>query len=487
MGELKHFDVLIVGAGLSGIDAAVHIGQAFPAKTYALLEQRGELGGTWSLFQYPGIRSDSDMHTLSYAFRPWTGKQAIADGPDILRYLRDTAEAYGVDRHIRYHRKVTRCSWSSVENRWTVTVEIIDNATTSETETLTCDFLVSAAGYFDYEHPFTPDWPSLAEFRGTVVHPQFWPADLDYRGKRVVVIGSGATAITLIPSMAREAGHITMLQRTPTYVISQPRVNPATGRIQRLLGRRRAGNSMRTWYAAGTIGFYEFCTRFPTAARAILKRWASAFLPDDFDYDTHFNPPYDPWDQRVCVVPNGDLFRAIRSHKVDVVTDHIERFTADGIVLASGQTLEADIVVTATGLNVVTMGKAELIVDDEKIELNSAFTYKSLMLSGVPNSAFILGYSNASWTLKADLVCEYVVRLLKHMDRRGYQVAVAPTPTDVNPIPMFDLSSGYVQRALPSMPSAGDRDPWRLKQNWFFDRRLIRKGAIDDGVLEFRH
>ena len=477
-----HLDVLIVGAGLSGIDAAVHISQAFPKKKYALLEQRGELGGTWSLFKYPGIRSDSDMYTLGFGFRPWDGKHAIADGPDILRYLKATAEEYGVDEHVRYHRKATKYEWSSDEKRWTVTV---DNKETGETETLTCDFLFSTSGYYNYDAGYTPDWPGFGDYQGTVVHPQHWPEDLDYEGKRVVVIGSGATAVTLIPSMADKAGHITMLQRTPTYIVSQPKIDPIAETIKKIAPKKQRAKLIHARYAAITIGFYEFCRRNPTAAKIILKRWAKMHLPGDFDYDKHLTPPYDPWDQRLCVVPNADLFRAIHSHKVDVVTDHIERFTPTGIQLASGEHLEADVVVTATGLDVVAMGGADFVVDGEKIDMGERFTYKALMLSDVPNFAFIIGYSNASWTLKADLVCQYVVRLLKHMDKHGHEVVVPRIADELHPEPVMDLTSGYLQRAAGKLPSAGDRDPWRLKQNWYFDKKFLRSSKVDDGVVEF--
>lgn len=482
MSEATHLEVLIIGAGLSGIDAAVHISQAFPARSYAVLEQRGELGGTWSLFKYPGIRSDSDMYTLGFGFRPWDGKDAIAEGADILRYLRETAREYGVDERIRYHRKATLFEWSSEDKVWTVTVE---NTETGAVETLTCDFLFSTSGYYSYEAGYTPDWPGLDDYQGRVIHPQHWPEDLDYTGQRIVVIGSGATAVTLIPSMARDAGHITMLQRTPTYIVSQPRIDPVAQTLKRVLPGKLAAKAIHARYAAVTIGFYEFCRRSPRLAKALLKRWAKLHLPDDFDYDTHLTPPYDPWDQRLCVVPGADLFKAIHSHKVDVVTDVIERFTSTGIALRSGQELDADIVVSATGLKVVPMGGAEIVVDGEKVDLGSTFTYKSLMLSDVPNFAFIIGYSNASWTLKADLVCEYVVRLLEHMDQHHLRVVVPRRQAGLEPTPVMDLTSGYLQRAAGRLPVAGDRDPWRLKHNWYFDKRFLRTSELDDGVVEF--
>ncbi|RJS47534.1 flavin-containing monooxygenase [Nocardioides cavernaquae] len=483
MTDATHLDVLIVGAGLSGIDAAVHISQAFPSKNYALLEQRSELGGTWSLFKYPGIRSDSDMYTLGFGFRPWTGKDAIGDGADILQYLKETATEYGVDQKIRYNRKATKYSWSTEDKRWTVTVE---NTETGATETLTASFLFSTSGYYNYDAGYTPDWPGFQDFKGQVIHPQAWPEDLDYTGKRVVVIGSGATAVTLIPSMAREAGHVTMLQRTPTWIVSQPKIDPVAQTLKKTLPAAVAAKAIHARYAAITIGFYEFCIRNPRAARAILKRWAKIHLPKDFDYDTHLTAPYDPWQQRLCVVPGADLFKAIHSHKVDIVTDHIEQFTETGILLKSGKVLEADIVVTATGLDVVAMGKAEIEVDGEKVDLGKSFTYKALMLSDIPNFAFVIGYSNASWTLKADLVCQYVVRLLEHMDETNTAVVTPRINGELEPQQLFGgLQSGYLARAEGKLPVAGDRDPWRLKHNWYFDKKFLRKSKVDDGVLEF--
>jgi monooxygenase len=483
MTEATHLDVLIVGAGLSGIDAAVHISQAFPAKSYAVLEQRSELGGTWSLFKYPGIRSDSDMYTLGFGFRPWTGKDAIADGADILSYLKATAAEYGVDKRIRYNRKATKFSWSTDEKRWTVTIE---NTETGKTETLTASFLFSTSGYYNYDAGYTPEWPGFKEFKGQVVHPQHWPEDLDYTGKRVVVIGSGATAVTLIPSMARDAGHVTMLQRTPTWIISQPKIDPVAQTLKKTLPTSVAAKAIHARYAALTIGFYEFCIRNPRAARTILKRWAKIHLPKDFDYDKHLTAPYDPWQQRLCVVPGADLFKAIHSHKVDIVTDHIDHFTATGIVTKEGKEIEADIVVTATGLDVVALGKAAIEIDGVQADIGKTFTYKSLMLSDIPNFAFVIGYSNASWTLKADLVCQYVVRLLEYMDETNTSVVVPRILGELEPQQLFGgLQSGYLARAEGKLPVAGDRDPWRLKHNWYFDKKFLRKSKVDDGVLEF--
>jgi monooxygenase len=480
--EASHVDVLIIGAGLSGIDAAAHIAKAFPGRNYAVLEQRHELGGTWSLFKYPGIRSDSDMFTLGYSWKPWDGEWAIADGPDILTYLKEAARETGVDQRIRYHHKVTKASWSSEDKQWTVDIEHTD---TGETSQLTADFVWSTSGYYDYDEAYTPEFPGIEDFKGTVVHPQFWPEDLDYTGKEVIVIGSGATAVTLIPSMARDAGHITMLQRTPTYIMSQPRIHPGAKLARKTMPRAVANKYLHKAYAAGTIGMYQFMRRNPKAGKALIRRWSKPYLPADFDYDTHLTPPYNPWEQRLCVVPSADLFRAMHSHKVDMVTDHIDTFTPEGIRLKSGRELKADVIITATGLKVVGLGKAQIEVDGKPVELGEHFTYKALMLSDVPNAAFIVGYSNASWTLKADLVCEYVVRLLDYMDEHHYDVVTPRVRGTLMPHPLMDLSSGYLQRAVGSLPIAGDKDPWRLKNNWYFDRRVIRNQPIPDESLEF--
>lgn len=478
----EHLDVIIVGAGLSGIGAGCHLSRAFPDRSYAVLEARETSGGTWDLFRYPGVRSDSDMFTLGYRFRPWRGAAAIAHGEDILRYVRETAEEHGVDRHIRYQHRVVAADWSSEDSRWTVTVERGD---TGSTEQLTCDFLFACSGYYRYDEGYTPHFEGVEEFRGQVVHPQHWPEDLDYAGKRVVVIGSGATAVTLIPSMAGTAGHITMLQRTPTYIISQPGHDKLADLTRRLLPSRLADRLTRGRYLAQHIGFYEFCQRFPGAARSVLRRGLEKQLPDDVPVDEHFRPPYDPWDQRLCLVPSGDLFRAIRSHDVDIVTDHIDRFTEKGIRLASGRELEADIIITATGLNLLAFGGATLSVDGSEVKLPETMAYKGMMLSDVPNFAFVIGYTNASWTLKADLVCEYVVRLLRHMDEHGHRVAVPRRSPDVGERPFLDFMAGYVLRSIDDFPKQGDREPWRLRQNYFIDRRTIRHGRVDDEAMEF--
>jgi monooxygenase len=478
----NHLDVVIVGAGLSGIGAAYHLQSAFPSRSYAVLEARDAIGGTWDLFRYPGVRSDSDMFTLGYAFKPWRGNKAIADGADILRYIRETAAENGIDKHVRYHRRLVRANWSTSEAIWTLSVE---NTETGDTEQITCSFLFSTSGYYRYDEGFTPDFPGLKSFKGQVIHPQHWPEDLDYEGKRVVVIGSGATAITLIPSMAPEASHITMLQRSPTFIISQPTIDPTAAALRRTLPGSAADKLIRGRYLAMTIGFYQFCRARPKESRLLLRKLLERQLPDDVPFEPHFKPHYEPWDQRLCVVPGGDLFKALRTHKVDVVTDHIEKFTAQGIKLQSGQELEADIVVTATGLNLLAFGGAQLAIDDVDVKLADTMAYKGMMLSGIPNFAFVVGYTNASWTLKADLVCEYVVRLLEHMDRKNLRVCEPVRDPNVDEEPFLDFAANYVLRSVDQFPRQGAVAPWKLKMNYFVDRKNLRKATILDNAMKF--
>jgi len=477
-----HFDVLIVGAGLSGIGAAYHIQTAFPSRSYAVLESRDRSGGTWDLFRYPGVRSDSDMFTLGYGFKPWKGKKAIADGADIRDYIRETASENGIDKHIRYNSKLVHADWSSADARWTVTV---DRQDTGKTETLTCNFLFSCSGYYRYDEGYMPDFPGVKDFKGQIVHPQHWPEDLDYAGKRVVVIGSGATAVTLIPSMAPDAGHITMLQRSPTFIISQPSSDPMADVLRKTLPAKKASELIRAKYLAMHIGFYEFCRRRPKEARILLRKLLERQLPDDVDFDEHFKPHYEPWDQRLCLVPSGDLFKALRTHKVDMVTDHIAKFTKKGILLKSGRELEADIIVTATGLNLQVFGGTQLAIDGVDLKLPEHMAYKGMMLSGVPTFAFVVGYTNASWTLKADLVCEYVVRLLEHMDRKSLSVCEPKRDPNVDEEPFLDFQANYVLRAVDNFPKQGSDAPWKLKMNYFVDRKMLRKASIIDKDMKF--
>jgi monooxygenase len=475
----EHVDVLIVGAGLSGIGAACQLRQHLPTRSVAVLEGREASGGTWDLFQYPGIRSDSDMFTFGYRWRPWRSDKALADGPSILQYLRTVAEEYGVDELIRYRHRVTGAAWDSESATWTVTAETPDGV-----REITASFLWSASGYYDYDEPFRPEFLGEETYGGTVVHPQHWPADLDTTGKRVVVIGSGATAVTLVPALAGTAEHVTMLQRSPTYVLSRPARDKLAQSLERLPERLRFP-VVRWTNIMVALGFYEVSQRWPERVKAFIRKNTAGQLPSEVDVDVHFKPRYDPWDERLCFVPDGDLFRSLRSGEASVVTDTIERFDETGIVLSSGEHLDADVVVTATGLRIVPFGGIELVVDGEKVHQPDTMAYKALMLSGVPNFVYTIGYTNASWTLKADLVSEYAVRLLRHMDETGARSVVPVRDPEVGEAPFLDLKSGYVQRALGAVPTQGDRAPWRLKQNYLADLRAIRLGRIEDGVLEF--
>ena len=475
---MEHVDVVIVGAGLSGIGAAYRLSTMSPGSSYTILEARDAMGGTWDLFRYPGVRSDSDMYTLSYPFRPWTERKAIADGGDIREYIRSTADEHGIAQRIRYGHKVVGASWSSEDARWTLTSEV-DGALVEQT----CSFLFMCSGYYDYDEAYTPDFPGLEDFAGTVVHPQFWPDDLDYAGKKVVVIGSGATAITLLPSMAEEAEHVTMLQRSPTYITSLPQEDAVSAGLRKVLPAGPAHRITRLKNAAVAIGFYEFCRRFPRAAKKILLTRAGRSAPQGFD-PVHLTPSYDPWDQRLCVVPNGDLWRTLRRGRTSIVTDHIDGFDETGIRLTSGRHLDADVVVTATGLKVVALGKVAIDVDGQKVDPNERFVYKGLMLSGVPNLAWCIGYTNASWTLRADLSWQYVARLVEHMRSRGY-VAGAPDPAGARgeTAPALDLQSGYVQRAATVLPQQGRDRPWTVRQNWFLDSWDNRRTDLDEAMV----
>ena len=474
----EHVDVLIVGAGLSGIGAAHHLQDRLPHKTYAIFEARAASGGTWDLFRYPGMRSDSDMQTLGYRFRPWTEAKAIADGPSILEYVRDTAREAGIDRRIRYGHRVVRATWSTPEARWTVETE-------GEPD-VTCDFLYVCGGYYRYDAGYRPEFAGLEDYAGRLVHPQFWPEDLDYAGKRVVVIGSGATAVTLVPALAERAAHVTMLQRSPSYILSIPAEDPIANALRRLLGARAAYPIARWKNVAISTLVYQLSQRRPKLMRKLLRHGVAAQLPEGFDVDVHFNPRYGPWDQRLCLVPDGDLFKAISGGRASMVTDEIDRFVASGVRLASGAELDADVVVTATGLNLLAIGGIELVVDGEPVSLPERMAYKGMMLSRVPNFAFTIGYTNASWTLKADLVAEYVCRLLAHMERHGYRRCV---PVDDDPSvearPLLDFAAGYVQRSIHLFPKGGSRAPWRLGMNYAQDVVTLRHGGLEDGALRF--
>ncbi|MEU2034057.1 flavin-containing monooxygenase [Nocardia amamiensis] len=465
----EYLDVVIVGAGLSGIGAAYRLQTECHAKTYAILEARDTLGGTWDLFRYPGVRSDSDMFTLGYPFKPWLESKSLADGPSILRYITETATEYGIDRHIRYRTKVLAADWDSQAARWTLTLEHRDAAGTVETRTLTCGFLYSCAGYYDYERPYAPEFPGIASYSGTVVHPQFWPEDLDYRGKRVVVIGSGATAVTLVPALAGQAELVTMLQRTPTWISAIPGRDELADKIRALLPARLAHRAIRTKNILFAIGFYQYCRRRPESARKFLTGLTTRILKDDKLVAEHFTPSYNPWDQRLCAVPDADFFKAMKKGKAEVVTDHIDAFVPEGIRLKSGRVLEADVVVTATGLQLRAFGGISPSVDGARVDLSEQFVWQGTMITGVPNFAVCIGYTNASWTLRADLTSRLVCKVLCHMDRKGY-AAVVPEPRgNLGERPLLDLASGYIQRSIGEFPRQGDRHPWRVRQNYLLD------------------
>jgi monooxygenase len=473
-------DVLIVGAGLSGIGAAWHIQRRCPGKTYAVLESRAAIGGTWDLFRYPGVRSDSDMYTLGYGFQPWTAGKAIADGPAIRAYIEETARRHGIDRHIRFQHKVLAAHWSSQDACWRVEAEADGRRLELRTR-----FLYMCSGYYSYDEAYRPTFSGEDRFRGRIVQPQFWPRDLDWRGKRVVVIGSGATAVTLVPSMAVDAAHVTMLQRSPTYVVSRPSEYGFARKYRRWLPEKAAYAATRWRVIVESMMLYRVARARPELAKQKIVAMARRQLGPGYDVDTHFTPDYKPWDQRVCVVPDGDLFKAIRSGRASVVTDHVERFTEDGLLLRSGQVLAADIVVLATGLKIRIMGGIAISVDGKPFHANEAMSYKGMMLSGLPNCVMTFGYTNASWTLKADLTAEYVCRLLRHMERKRAVIAVVQREAGVEPRPFLGFTSGYVQRAARELPQQGARRPWQVYQNYLQDMLTIRYGRIADGVIHF--
>jgi monooxygenase len=480
--SIEHFDVLIVGAGLSGIGAGVYLQKNCPGKTYAILEARDRMGGTWDLFKYPGIRTDSDMYTLGYGFKPWTGKKVMADGADILGYIRETAQEHNIESKVRYRHTVKRLSWSSTDAKWTVEVERGDG----QPARFTCNFLYCCAGYYRYDAGYLPDFPGIDRFKGQLVHPQKWPEGLDYSGKRVVVIGSGATAVTLIPSMTDNAAHVTMLQRSPTYIISRPVHDGVALALRRFLPEMVAYKIARWKNVLLTQLFYIVSRRAPNFIRKLLLAGVRQGLGPSYDVNTHFNPRYNPWDQRVCAVPGGDLFKAIRKGKASVVTDHIETFTDKGIKLKSGQELEADIIITATGLRMQLFGGMEATVDGRAVDPSQHMIYKGMMVNDVPNMAMATGYTNASWSLKCGLVSEYVCRLINHMDKHGYRQCT-PRRNDptVQEEPLLDLSSGYVQRAAGDLPKGGSKAPWKMYQNYALDIFTMHFGALDDGAMEF--
>ncbi|NVB42350.1 NAD(P)/FAD-dependent oxidoreductase [Pseudenhygromyxa sp. WMMC2535] len=479
-------DVLVIGAGLSGINAGYRLQTEHPDKRYLILERREAIGGTWDLFRYPGIRSDSDMYTLGFSFRPWTKAQSIADGGDIRNYIEDTAREFGIDRHIRFGHEVLSASWSSETATWTVEVRVRE---TGEVLSLRCRFMFACTGYYRYDHGYTPDFPGVSAFTaagGVMIHPQRWPEDLDCAGKRVVVIGSGATAVTLVPALAERGAEVTMLQRSPTYILPRTSVDPLAERLPEQLPPQLAYDLLRWKNVLVGMALYNFCKRFPELARKLILEATRRQLPEGYDIDKHFSPPYSPWDERLCIAPGGDLFTAIREGRVEVVTDHIERFSEQGIVLESGRVLEADIIVTATGLELQVLGNMQLHVDGRPFDISQATTYRGVMFSGLPNMAMAFGYINASWTLKSDLIARWVCRALEALDARGADYIV-PRRDDASADdpPFVELRSGYIRRAIDLLPKQGPRAPWRARQNYLLDLFEMRLAKIDDGSIEF--
>ncbi len=481
---IEHFDVLIVGAGISGISAAVHLKQGSPGRSFAIIESRPRIGGTWDLFKYPGIRSDSDMHTLGFSFKPWTHEKSIADAPSILSYLHETVHEFDIESAIRFDTRAKKISWDSGTARWTVTTEQSDGSRRE----MTCQFLTMCTGYYSYTDPYQPEFAGRESFKGPIFHPQFWPENLDYQGKKVVVIGSGATAVTIVPAMATSGvGHVTMLQRSPTYYVSRPAKDGFANVLRKILPGGLAYAITRFKNTGMQQFFYNMTQTKPEKAREKLIDLVAKELPPGYDVATDFTPSYNPWEQRLCLVPDSDLFEAIKAGTADVVTDEIDRFTPTGIALKSGKTLDADIIVTATGLKMEIMSGVELIIDGAPVRVGDTFSYKGCMYSGVPNLTSTFGYSNASWTLKADLISEYVCRLLNHMQQTGTDICVAvPHGVTEDPKGMMNLSSGYVQRAKGLVPMQGDVDPWLVHHNYSADKKLMRYGKLEDGAMTFK-
>ncbi len=476
-------DVLIVGAGISGIAAAYYLQTRCPDKRFAIVEGRDSIGGTWDLFRYPGVRSDSDMYTLGYRFRPWTGEKAIVGGPEILQYLKDTAREYGIDRRIRFNQRVVKIAWSGSAAAWTVTIA---GGADGGLRQMRCKFLFMCSGYYRYDRGYTPAWAGMERFRGEIVHPQAWRPDLDYAGRRIVLIGSGATAVTMAPALAERAEHVTLLQRSPTYIASVPARDPLAARLRARLPFKLAAWLMRWLQIWRQRYFYHLARSQPQKARDLLLDGVRAALGADYDIERHFSPRYNPWDERLCLVPDNDLFAAIKRGAVTMATDRIDSFVEEGIRLESGELLPADIIVTATGLVMRIMHGVEIIVDGAPVALGDTLSYKGMMYSGIPNLASAFGYTNASWTLKAELICEYVCRLLKHMDRRGYEQCAPRADESIKRQDYVDFTSGYVKRALDSLPKQGDRRPWKVYQNYLKDLLMMRFGGLEDGALEFK-
>jgi monooxygenase len=479
---IEHFDVLFVGAGLSGVGAAYHLQKGSPHRSYVILEGREAIGGTWDLFRYPGIRSDSDMYTLGYSFRPWEEAKAIADGPSILRYVNDTADRYDIRRHIRFRHQVRRADWSSAEARWLVEAERGDSG---ERVRFTCNWLHMCSGYYNYAEVHDPEFPGLENFQGRIVHPQFWPEDLDYAGKTVVVIGSGATAVTIVPEMAKAAAHVVMLQRSPTYMVSRPSEDSIANNLRRILPSKLAYGITRWKNVLLQMFFFNLARKRPAKVKERLLEEVRKLLPEGYDVSTHFTPRYNPWDQRLCLVPDADMFDALGKGSASIVTGEIESFTEAGLRLKTGEDLQADIVVTATGLKLQLLSDVAFSVDGERRDLSKTLSYRGMMFSDVPNLSYSFGYTNASWTLKADLTGGYLTRLLNHLDKSGTEIALPVREAGIEEVPFLDFTSGYVQRARDILPKQGSKKPWKLYQNYALDMMSLKFASVEDGVIRF--
>lgn len=475
----NHVDVIIIGAGLSGIGAAYHLQKYSPDRTYKILEARPRMGGTWDLFKYPGIRSDSDMYTLGYSFKPWKAAKAIADGPNILNYIKETATEHGIDQHISYNQKVAEVAWSSKDATWTVT--------STEGKVETCNFLLACSGYYSYEAGYTPDFKGMDDFNGQIIHPQKWTDDVDYKDKKVVVIGSGATAVTLVPELAKKASKVTMLQRSPTYVMNMPAQDGIANFLRKILPAKWAYALSRGKNITMGMLFFNLCRKYPKTLKKVILGATQKALPKDYDVATHFNPKYNPWDERLCAVPDNDLFESITAGSSKIVTDHIDRFTDKGLLLQSGKEIEADLIVTATGLKMEFLSNIKMVIDDKPVHMPDLYVYRGMMFSDIPNFTQFVGYTNASWTLKTDLSSAYVCRLLNHMTKTGTkQVTPRLDDPSMEREPIIDFKSGYVQRAIDILPKQGTKKPWKLYQNFFKDTFSLKYSKVEDGVLEFR-
>lgn len=474
----NNFDIIIIGAGLSGIGAAHHIQDEFPNKTYAILEARENLGGTWDLFKYPGIRSDSDMYTLGYSFKPWKNAKAIADGPDILNYIQETAEESGIIEHIHFNNKIIKASWDSNEAIWTLETE--------NKSSFSCNFLISCTGYFNYESGFTPHFEGREKFKGEIIHPQHWDTSLNYEDKKIVVIGSGATAVTLVPELAKKASHVTMLQRSPSYILTMPSKDIVANTFRKILPSKMAYWLTRWKNISMSVFFYNACMRWPQLLKKILMKGVKKELGNSVDVETHFNPKYNPWKQRLCLVPDSNLFSALQEDHVDIVTDHIDHFTETGIKLNSGNELETDIIITATGLNILILGGIEAWIDGKKINPSNLICYRGMMFDKIPNFVVVVGYTNASWTLKCDLTSKYICRLIKHMDNTGSNICYAEPIEKMELEPLLDFDAGYVLRSLNEIPKQGSKYPWKLYMNYFYDMFNFKYSSLNDKNLKFK-